>query len=53
MNQEWQDSAEKDQAIVNVEGVPKRSDDGEITRRELLTFSAVCELVGRKFREAG
>lgn len=53
MNQDWQESPEKDQAIVNVEGVPKHGENGEITRRELLTFSAVCELVGRKFREAG
>ncbi len=53
MNADWQDSAEKEQVIANVQGVPKSDEDGRISRRELLTFTAVCELLGRKLRESG
>lgn len=53
MTTDWQDSAEKDQAIARVQGNPKRDDEGKLSRRELLTFDAVRELLSRKLREGG
>lgn len=50
---EWEESAAEEQAIVNLQGVPKTDVEGSITRRELISFSAVCKLVGRKLSDAG
>jgi len=53
MTNKWQDSAEKEQAIVNVKGTPKTDSDGKISRRELHVFTTICELLKNKLRDAG
>lgn len=41
-----------DQAIVKVEGAPKSTNE-PLTRRDLLNFQAVREIIGQKLREGG
>lgn len=53
MTSEWQDSADQDQGVVRVEGIPKGNEEGKITRRELLDFKAICRLLGGKLKESG
>lgn len=50
---EWQDSTEKDEAIVKFEATPKGDDEGKLTRRETLSFSTLIgRLLAKKLREA-
>ena len=51
MNSEWKDSAQRDEAIVKIEGTPKTADGATLSRRELISFQAVALLLGTKIKE--
>lgn len=48
-----QEEANEGNGIVRIEGVPKSDEEGKISRRELLSFKAICDLLGRKLEEGG